>query len=151
MTRFLETRVVPQRPEAVSALVFDWSRDPSWRPAVEDMRTEPAGRAVLGQRIVERLRFAGSTYVTPTQVVSVTATSVAFAGGSAGVVVSGRRTVVAHGEGSRVTVDLDIAMTGWRRPLLPLLTPGYRKRQRADVDRLVGLLGERPAVVAGRP
>jgi hypothetical protein len=141
MAVLTSTRVVPVSQEAAAAVVLDWGQDPRWRGAVRRMDVEPDGPARAGQRIVEHLRFAGATFVTPTRVEQASATRATFAGGSSAVRVSGSRQVDAAGPGcARVTTVLDVEMTGVLRPLTRLLAPSYRRLQEADLDRLVVLL-----------
>jgi len=140
MTRFVESRLVAATPEATAAVVLDWTRDPAWRTAVASMVADPPEAAQSGQQLIERLRFAGLTFVTPTRVTARTETSAAFAGGSRLVRVWGNRRLEPTAEGTRVTISLEIEMTGLARPLMPMLAGAYRRRHRADLDRLVDLL-----------
>jgi hypothetical protein len=143
VTRFLETRVVPADLRTTRALVLDWTRDPEWRTAVTSMTGEPLGPAVRGQRLLETMMFAGATFTTPTEIVDVTDTSAAFAGGSAMVRVHGRRTLEAVPDGTRVTAEVDVRFARWATPLTGLLAPAYRRRHRQDLDRLAALLARR--------
>ena len=54
----------------------------------------PPGRAHVGQRLVEQLRFAGLTFVTPTVVESASELSASYAGGKSPIEVTGRRAAV---------------------------------------------------------
>lgn len=134
------SRTVPVPAEAAADVVLDWSRDPQWRTRVLRMDVEPGGRARVGQRIVEHLRFGGVTYVTPTRITEASATRAAYAGGSSTVRVSGSRRIEPVEGGVRITTVLDITMTGALRPLTRLLVPSYRRIQEADLDALVALL-----------
>jgi Polyketide cyclase / dehydrase and lipid transport len=141
MAVLTSSRVVPVPPETAAAVVLDWSRDPEWRAQVRRMDVDPAGAARTGQRIVEHLRFAGSTYVTPTVIGEATATRAGYAGGGRTVRVAGSREVEPAGPGAtRVTTVLDVELTGLLRPLTRLLAPSYRRLQEADLDRLAALL-----------
>lgn len=140
MTRLVERRRLAVPAARAADLVLDWSRDPEWRGAVVAMDVRPAGRARVGQAIVERLRFAGQTFVTPTTITAADAGSAEFAGGSGTVTVAGRRTVVAAGpEECDVVLEVDVRLRGALAPLTRLLEPGYRRRHRADADALVAL------------
>lgn len=147
MSRFVETRVVPSGLQATAAMVLDWTRDPEWRTAVTAMTADPDGRATVGQRIVETMRFAGATFTTPTEVVEATGTSAAFVGGSSTVRVEGRRSVEPAETGTRVTIEVEIRFVGLAAPLTRLLAPSYRRRHGQDLDRLAALL-ERPYATA---
>lgn len=140
MSTFAARVVVTADPAVVAATVLDWNQDSRWRGAVTGMSTRPAGRAVVGQRIVETLRFAGMTFVTPTTVTAVEPFSAGFEGGSGAVTVQGRREVAADDQGSAVTVTLSIRLRGALAPFTWLLAPGYRRRHRDDMARLVRLL-----------
>ena len=100
--------------------------------------------------MLERLRFAGLPFVTPTTLSEVTDRSAAFTGGSGAVVVSGRRSVLAEPDGgSSVVLTVDVRLRGALTPLTALLAPGYRRRHRADADALAALLAQ-PASTASR-
>jgi hypothetical protein len=134
--------VVVDRPAAdVAAVVLDWRHDPRWRAGVTDLDVEPAGRAVEGQRQVERLRFAGLRFTTPTRVTAAAPLAASFEGGNGHVAVSGRREVRAVGD-DRCEVRTVVRLTGRRamRLLLPVLAPAYRRRDAADLRRLATLV-----------
>jgi len=141
MTRFVETRVVGADLATTRALVLDWTRDPEWRTAVTAMTADPDGRATVGQRLVETMRFAGATFTTPTEIVEATGVSAAFVGGSSTVRVQGRRSLEPAPGGTRVTIEVEIGFTGLAAPLTRLLAPSYRRRHSQDLDRLAALFG----------
>ena len=140
MTRFVETRVIPNDLATTRALVLDWTRDPEWRTAVTSMTGDPLGPATPGQRLLETMRFAGATFTTPTHIVDVDHASAHFEGGNAMVRVSGRRLLQRTTDGTRVTVVVDIRFRGLAIPLTWLLAPAYRRQHRQDLDRLEALL-----------
>jgi hypothetical protein len=136
----VERRHLDRPAGEVAELVLDWSRDGEWRAAVTRMDVEPAGRAVVGQRITEELRFGGRTYVTPTTITEAGELSASFAGGSATAAVVGRRTVVPDPDGGcSVVLEVDVRMTGLLAVLNPLLAPAYRRRLAAEADALAAL------------
>jgi hypothetical protein len=141
VTVLTSTRTVRSDPDRAARLFLDWSCDPRWRAQVHRMTVEPSGHAMAGQTIVEELRFAGLTFVTPTRIEHADATQARYQGGSAMVSVSGSRviSVVSPGE-IRLTATLDVRLRGPLRPLTALLAPSYRRLQEADLDRLVALL-----------
>jgi hypothetical protein len=143
MSRFVESRVVPSDLEATAAVVFDWTLDPEWRTAVTAMTADPDGRATVGQRLVETMRFAGATFTTPTEIVEATDTAAAFVGGSSTVRVQGRRSLEPAATGTRVTIEVVIRFVGLGTPLTRLLAPSYRRRHGQDLDRLATLLTQR--------
>ena len=140
MSRTVARRRLAWAAEETAALVLDWSRDAEWRAAVSRMEVEPPGRARVGQRITEWLRFGGRTVVTPTTITAADELSASFAGGNDQAVVEGRRTVVPEPDGgSTVVLEVDVRMTGVLRVLNPLLTPVYRHRLESEADGLVAL------------
>ena len=137
----VQRRPLDRPAEDVAELVLDWSRDGEWRTAVVRMEVEPAGRARVGQRISERLRFGGRTFVTPTTITEAGELSASFAGGSATAAVRGRRTVVPEPGGAcTVVLEVDVRMTGLLAVLNPLFRPGYRRRLAAEADALAALV-----------
>jgi hypothetical protein len=137
VTRNIERRRLDRSAEDVADLVLDWSRDGEWRAAVVRMDVEPAGRARVGQRITEELRFGGRTYVTPTTITEADDLSAAFAGGNAGATVEGRRTVVpGPGGGCTVVLEVDVRMTGLLAVLNRVFARSYRRRLAAEADAL---------------
>jgi Polyketide cyclase / dehydrase and lipid transport len=140
VSRSVERRRLERSAGEVAALVLDWSRDGEWRAAVTRMEVDPAGRARVGQRITERLRFGGRTHVTPTTIVEAGELSASFAGGTATVAVEGRRTVVPEDDGGcSVVLEVDVRMTGLLAVLNPVLAPAYRRRLAAEADALAAL------------
>jgi hypothetical protein len=134
----------------VAAVFFDWTRDREWRPGVRRMEVHPSGPAIVGQRIVEELRFLGSTYVTPTHVDAVHPQRVLWSGGSAQLAIRGWRDVDPTGpESCRVTSVLDIELQGAMRALTPLMAPIYARIAKRDLERLRRLLESR--VTARQP
>ncbi|MFI6508727.1 SRPBCC family protein [Streptosporangium sp. NPDC050855] len=136
-------RVVRTSLDTAARLFLDWSHDPLWRAQVRRMDVEPPGRAVTGQRIVEELRFAGLTFVTPTRVERAGPTFAQYRGGGATVTVSGSRRLEARPDGVVALVaTLDVRLRGPLRPLTGLLIPSYRRLQEDDLDRLAAILGD---------
>ncbi|MFW3171175.1 SRPBCC family protein [Geodermatophilus sp. CPCC 206100] len=144
MTTLTSRVAVPAPVEATAAVVLDLTRDREWRPAVTHMEVDPPGPARVGQRAVERLRVAGLTFVTPSEVVEAGPDGFAFEGGSRQMTLRGRRTVTAQPDGtSLVTEELTVVPHGLFRLVHPLLVPGYRRTMDADLARI-------PAVVAAQ-
>lgn len=117
---------------------FDWSQDPSWRPAVRRITVHPTGPAVTGQRILEELRLAGLTFTTPTQVESVHPYRVTWSGGNSQVKIRGWREIEPIGTSAcRLKQVIDVELRGALRVTTPLLAPLYRRQMRIDLDLLV--------------
>ncbi|HET8988428.1 MAG TPA: SRPBCC family protein [Humibacillus sp.] len=141
MSTFTQSRELPVDAAVACDLVLDWSRDPDWRVAVTAMEVTPTGRARAGQQIVERMRFSGLDFVTPTTITEATGTTATFTGASSTVRVSGRRSVTPLAEGAcRVDIVVSVDLRGPLAPLTALLAPSYRRRHAADLDRLVELV-----------
>ncbi|MGY1826639.1 SRPBCC family protein [Blastococcus sp. SYSU DS0541] len=140
MSRTVERRRLTWPADEAAALVLDWSRDGEWRAAVTRMEVEPPGRARVGQRITEWLRFGGRTFVTPTTITAAEERSASFAGGNAQVAVEGRRTVVPEPDGGcTVVLEVDVRLTGVLALLNPVLAPRYRRRLASEADALVAM------------
>jgi Polyketide cyclase / dehydrase and lipid transport len=141
VSRFLQVRRHPGTVDQVRDLLLDWSLDARWRPAVVAMEVDPPGPAAPGQRILEKVRFAGLAFVTPTTIRHVDRDSASFSGGSAVVAVDGRRSVQAlPGGGCAITLELSVRLRGPLAPLTPLVAPGYRRQHRAEADQLLRAL-----------
>lgn len=138
----LESSITVHQPAAtVAAFVLDWGNDHLWRSHVRRFTCTPPGRAVDGQRLVEELRFAGLTFVTPTVIESVGDLSASYAGGNASVAVTGLRVVIPLDDARcevRTTTRLHVG--GLLRPFAPLLTPSYRRADATDLRALPGVL-----------
>ena len=140
----LESSVTVHRPAAaVAAFVLDWGNDHLWRSHVRRFTCSPPGRACVGQRLVEELRFAGLTFVTPTVIESVGELSASYAGGNATIEVTGRRAVVPLDEDRcEVRTTTRLRVGGLLRPFAPMLTPSYRRSDAADLRTLPGVLAD---------
>ncbi len=138
----LESSVTVHQPASVvAAFVLDWGNDHLWRSHVHSFTCTPTGRAAVGQRLVEELRFAGLTFVTPTVVEAADDLSASYSGGSSSIEVSGRRVVVPKGtDRCEVRTTTRMRVGGLLRPFTPLLTPSYRRADAADLRALPGVL-----------
>lgn len=135
------SRTVRVAPAATERVLLDWGRDPAWRKQVRRMTVDPPGPAVVGQRVVERLRFAGLTFTTPTQITHVGKGRAGYRGAGPLFRLSGHREVAAVGEfHTRVQEVLDLQLKGPLRPLTWLVAACYRRLQEQDIDCLVRLL-----------
>ena len=146
----LESSVTVHQPAAaVAAFFLDWGNDHLWRSHVRGFTCSPPGRAVAGQRLVEELRFAGLTFVTPTVVEEADELHASYAGANASIQVSGLRVVVPRGDArceARSTTRLRVG--GLLRPFAPLLTPSYRRADETDLRALPSALAAHLAPVA---
>jgi hypothetical protein len=116
---------------------FDWSSDSLWRPSVRRMTVHPAGPAVVGQRIVEELRFAGLTFITPTRVDAAHPYRITWSGGNDQLTIRGWREIEPTGSDQcRLKEVVDVRLRAAMRPLTPLLTPAYRRTMRIELENL---------------
>jgi hypothetical protein len=140
----LEHSVSAPFPAADAAgFVLDWGNDPLWRASVLRFTCEPSGRAVVGQHLLEELRFAGLTFRTRTVIRTANALSASYGGGSGSVFVTGTRQVTPIDDCSCVvTTTTHLRLNGAMRALAPFLAPSYRRADRADLLRLPEALAE---------
>jgi hypothetical protein len=146
VTTLSGTVTVSSPPATVAAVVLDWNQDVRWRTGVVGFDTDPHGPAVAGQQLRERLRAMGREVVTPTTVTAaVPGRSAAYVGGSGALAVAGRRDVTPTADGgSRVHVELTLALHGVLAPLTPLVGRVYRRRFLAELRDLGRLLEREP-------
>lgn len=129
---------VNRPPHVAMETFFDWSQDTSWRPAVTRMTVHPSGPATVGQRILEELKVAGLSFVTPTRIDSVHPYRVTWSGGSSTMTIRGWREIEPAGsDGCRLKELIDVELRGSLRLLTPVLTPMYRRVMRTELDQLV--------------
>jgi hypothetical protein len=147
----LESSITVHRPASVAAAFFlDWGNDHLWRSHVRRFTCTPPGRASAGQRLVEELRFAGLSFVTPTVVEEAADLSASYAGGSTTIEVTGRRVVVPlDDERCELRTTTRLTVGGLLRPFAPLLTPSYRRADAADLRSLPGVLETHLRAVEG--
>lgn len=138
----LRTSVLLEHPAAAAAAVLlDWANDHRWRRHVRSFTCAPAGPAVVGQVLTERLALGGLTFTTTTRVVHADALSARYAGASASVRVRGTRTLTPLDAGAcRFTSETVVEPLGALRLLAPVLTGTYRRADEADVRGLTDVL-----------
>jgi hypothetical protein len=138
----LRTTVLLDHPAPeVARVLLDWGNDHRWRRHVRSFACVPAGRAVAGQVLTERLALGGLTFTTTTEVVRADALSAAYTGASASVRVRGTRTLTPLDAGAcRFTSETVVEPLGALRLLAPVLTGTYRRADEADVRRLPDVL-----------
>lgn len=143
----LRTTVLLEHPAAaVADVLLDWDHDHLWRRHVRSFTCVPAGLAVAGQVLTERLTLAGLTFTTTTEVVRADAWSASYAGSSASVRVRGSRTITAlDATACRFTSETVVEPLGALRLLAPVLTDTYRRADEADV---LGLPDVLPSILA---
>lgn len=137
---FEVTRDVAATPAQVWSVLADYARDREWRAGVE-MRQEPPGMAVAGAITHERLRLLGSEMRVVARLEEVEAgRRLTFCTVESDVPVRGERRVEPRGDGSRVTMRLEMEPTGlWALFAAPLVSM-FRRRFARDLDRLASLV-----------
>ena len=129
---------VPRAADEVAEFVLDWRNDPLWRSQVRRFTASPDSRAVVGQRLLEELTFAGLPFRTPTVVETAGPWEASYSGGSSRVRVNGHRRIIPVSSSTcRVEVRTEIALLGVLGVLTPVLAPSYRRSDAADVAALV--------------
>jgi hypothetical protein len=138
---------IPLPAGSVAEFVLDWSNDPVWRAHVLDFRCDPPGGAVIGQELVEKLRFAGLTFRTTTRVMDASEFAASYEGGLGMVHCTGARVVTPiSDERSRFTSVLRLDFRRPMRLLAPALESSYRRADATDVAGLPAILQARRPV-----
>lgn len=149
----VDSSVTVERPAAtVAAFVLDWGNDHLWRSRVKSFTCAPPGRAVVGQKLVEDLRFIGLTFITPTTIDFAGELSASYAGGSSTIGVEGLRVVTPLDEARcavRTTTRLRVG--GLLRPFAPLLVAAYRRADATDLRALPAVLEAQLRIADGVP
>ena len=147
--RLSETRLVHRPAAEVWAVVADYDLDPIWRRGVTTMAPSAPGPVDVGVTTVEDLHFAGRRYRNPARVLTVDPGHRFSWQSTSGVRASGSRTVTSIGsESTEVELALEVHPTGIDRLLAPILGRLLGRTLDGDADRLVDLLGRRPARAA---
>lgn len=137
---FEVARDVAAPPARVWAVLADYARDREWRAGVE-MRQEPPGMAIAGAITHERVRLFGSEMRVVARVEEVEAgRRLTFRTLESDVPVRGERRVEPRGEGSRVTVRLEMEPTGLWALFGGPMAAMFRRRFAHDLDRLATLV-----------
>ena len=133
---------IGRAPDAVWAMVTDYSSDHFWRPGIAEMTPDPPGPPAVGTRVREVLETGGRSYVTESTVTSVgPGMTYRFSGTGTTGGVEGSRTVVPTGVNEAVyTYRVELTLTGGYRFLRPLVGATMRKGLRSDLDRLRAML-----------
>jgi carbon monoxide dehydrogenase subunit G len=133
---------IARPPDAVWAMVIDYSSDHLWRPGITEMTPDPPGPPAVGTKVREVLQNGGRSYVTDSTVTSVgPEMTYSFQGSGTTGGVEGSRTVVANGAtGARFTYRVELALTGGFRFMRPIVSATMRKSLRKDLVRLRELL-----------
>jgi Polyketide cyclase / dehydrase and lipid transport len=133
---------IGRAPDAVWAMVTDYSSDHLWRPGITEMTPDPPGPPAVGTRVREVLETGGRSYVTDSTVTSVgPGMTYHFSGGGTTGGVEGSRTVVSTGtDDAEFVYRVELTLTGGYRFVRPLVGTTMRKGLRSDLDRLRELL-----------
>jgi hypothetical protein len=127
-------------PAAVWSVLGNYERDHEWREGVQ-MRQEPPGMAAAGATTFERLRLWGSDMRVVARLEEVEpGRRLTFRTLESDVPVYGERKVEPDGQGSRVTVRIEMTPTGLWSLLRHPLRSMFRRRFIADLARLANLV-----------
>jgi hypothetical protein len=133
---------VARSPDAVWALVTDYSSDHLWRPRITEMTPDPEGPPAVGTRVREVLESGGRSYVTDSVVKSVgPGMTSRFSGSGTTGGVDGGRTVKAIGvNDADFTYRVELELQGRFRWVRPLVGATMKKGLRGDLQRLRAIL-----------
>ena len=132
---------IARAPDAVWAMVIDYSSDQLWRPGIKEMTPDPPGPPAVGTRVREVLETGGRSYVTDSTVTSVgPGMTYEFSGTGTTGGVEGGRTVAPTGDDSVFTYRVELMLTGFYRFVRPLVGATMRKSLRSDLERLRAIL-----------
>ena len=142
---------IHRSPDAVWAVVTDYSSDHLWRPGITEMTPDPPGPPAAGTRVREVLEAGGRSYVTESTVTSVgPGMTYRFSGSGTTGGVAGCRTVVpTDTDEALFTYRVELTLTGRYRLLRPLVGATMRKGLRSDLDRLRATLESRDTQAPG--
>ena len=141
MVTISDSIVINRPPGEVFAFAGNYENDPQWRAGVSEMRHDPPGQAQVGTKTYEVMRFMGRNAITFAEVVEYEIGSkAAFRTTSGAFSASGYRLVEAEGMGTRFTYHAEAKLSGLLALLAPLLVGSFRRRLRADLERLKGIL-----------
>jgi hypothetical protein len=133
-------------PDAVWAMITDYSSDHLWRPGITEMTPDPPGPPAVGTRVREVLETGGRSYVTDSVVTSVgPGMTYRFSGSGTTGGVEGGRTVVAIAGDAEFTYRVELTLTGRFRLVRPLVGATMKKGLRSDLERLRAILETREA------
>ena len=127
---------ITRPPDAVWALITDYSSDHLWRPGITEMTPDPEGPPAVGTRVREVLETGGRSYVTDSVMSSVgPGMTYRFSGSGTTGGVEGGRTVKAVGVNDRAPGSLSRF-----RLVRPLVGATMKKGLRSDLERLRAIL-----------
>ena len=128
-------------PEAVWRVIADYERDAEWRERVR-MTVEPRGEVRLGTTTREDLKMLGEWHHTVAKIREVEPGRY-FRFATDDGRVDGSRRIEPHGTGSRVTLQIRVAVPGAMGLFAPLLGWMFRTRVQRDLKRLERLVSAR--------
>jgi hypothetical protein len=133
---------IARSPDAVWALVTDYSSDHLWRPGITEMTPDPEGPPAVGTRVREVLESGGRSYVTDSVVKSVgPGMTYRFSGSGTTGGVDGGRTVTAIGvNDAEFIYRVELELQGRFRLVRPLVGATMKKGLRGDLQRLRAIL-----------
>jgi uncharacterized membrane protein len=141
MATFQLKRHIPRRVDEVFAYVRDFRNAPQWQTGIEEIQVFPDAPVERGSVIMERRRVQGHVIDLAYKVVGLEPDrSISLESTSGPVHYSVVQTFTAEGEGTRLSLALDVDLLGGLRLMAGVLTPAVRRQAENDLDRLTDLL-----------
>ncbi len=121
----------------VFAFACNFQNDPSWRSGVVEMQLDPPGPCRLGTRTREVLHFFGQKMITEGEVTEYEPNRhVSFRTIKGPLPVRNYREVIAEGEATRFTYQIEAEPQGLYRVFAPLMERSFRKQLIGDLQKL---------------
>jgi uncharacterized membrane protein len=112
---------IARNPEDVFAYVTDVSRHHEWQEGVVSAAVETEGPAQVGSRVVHRRRIGLGTVATTSEITALEAPRlIAFRGVDGPIRAEGTQRIEPVGEGSRVSLEMEMRGHGFGALMLPL-------------------------------
>ena len=149
MATFQLERHIPRRVDEVFAYVRDVRNAPQWQTGIEEIQVFPEAPVDRGSVIMERRRVHGNVIELAYKVVALEADrSISLESTDGPVHYSAVQAFRAEGEGTLLSLTLDVNLRGSMSLLAGLLTPAIQRQAENDLDRLADVLapGRSPRV-----
>jgi hypothetical protein len=123
--------------DEVFAFIGNYEHDPQWRAGVFEMQHDPPGKARVGTKTHEVMRFMGQKMVNHAVVVEYEmGHKTAFRTISSALSASGYRLVEQQGQQTRFTYHAQSELSGLYKWLSPFIVWTFRRRVKRDLKRL---------------
>ena len=137
MAAIRESIEIARRPEDVFAYLDDLARHGEWQESIVSVRKDTEGPTKVGTRATETRKIGGREQTMTYEITEHSPPrSFAFRGLDGPIRPSGKGTVEPVGDGSRVSIELELKGYGLGKLLLPLAASQARKQVPKDHQRL---------------